>query len=81
MRDIRQSQHCDLNLGAGKSGFEVARETRQDSVLAEVPLVAITGYATEADHAAAIEAGFNMVFQKPFRYADITQALHTLTGI
>ncbi|GIZ53909.1 response regulator [Noviherbaspirillum aridicola] len=70
---------CDLNLGS-MSGLDVAREMRQDPELSEIPLVAITGYVSDDDRSAAIAAGFNLVFPKPFRYADITRALNTYTA-
>lgn len=71
----------DLNLSGEMSGFGLARLIRQDKLLAETPLVAITGYGSEHDKMAAINAGFNMVFPKPFKFADLAKALQTYVQI
>ena len=47
------------------SGYQVARQVRQNPVLDDVMLVALTGYGREADIKAAREAGFDAHLTKP----------------
>jgi CheY-like chemotaxis protein len=47
------------------SGYQVARQVRQNPVLDDVMLVALTGYGREADIQAAKEAGFDAHLTKP----------------
>jgi PAS domain S-box-containing protein len=47
------------------SGYEVARQIRQDPNLAEVYLVALTGHGRQKDRQAAFDAGFNSHLTKP----------------
>lgn len=70
---------CDLGLPGELNGLSFARRLRNDKTLAHIPLVAITGYTHEKDRTAALESGFNLVFPKPFKFADLTQALSTYT--
>jgi two-component system CheB/CheR fusion protein len=46
-------------------GFEVARQLRANEVLDDVILVALTGYGTNDDVRAALEAGFSAHLTKP----------------
>jgi PAS domain S-box-containing protein len=47
------------------NGYDVARKIRENPVLDDVVLVALTGYGREADIVAAREAGFNTHLTKP----------------
>ena len=47
------------------SGYQVARQIRQNPVLDDVMLVALTGYGRDADVKAAKEAGFDAHLTKP----------------
>src|SRR4029078_1317653 len=47
------------------SGYQVARQIRQDPVLDDVLLVALTGYGRDTDVKAAKEAGFDAHLTKP----------------
>jgi CheY-like chemotaxis protein len=47
------------------SGYEVARKLRQNPVLDDVVLVALTGYGTDEDVKAARDAGFDEHLTKP----------------
>lgn len=53
---------CDLGL-PGMTGFEVAEQIRKDPELREVKMIALTGYPQYA--ARALEAGFDLVYDKP----------------
>jgi two-component system CheB/CheR fusion protein len=46
-------------------GLEVARRARANPNLAEVVLVAVTGYGQDSDHKAIVEAGFDEHLVKP----------------
>jgi two-component system CheB/CheR fusion protein len=55
---------CDIGL-PGMNGYEVARAFRANGQLHDVPLVALTGYASAEDQTKAAEAGFNRHLAKP----------------
>jgi two-component system, chemotaxis family, CheB/CheR fusion protein len=50
----------------GMSGFDVARHVRDNPSLAEVQLVALTGYGRPQDKERALSAGFDIHLVKPF---------------
>ncbi|HEX6297761.1 MAG TPA: ATP-binding protein, partial [Burkholderiales bacterium] len=55
---------CDIGL-PGMDGFEVARALRRAPGGAEPLLIALTGYAAEADQERTAQAGFDHHFTKP----------------
>lgn len=61
----------------GMSGYDVARAIRQHPGLADVFLVALTGYGQEDDRRKAIEAGFNHHLTKPTSIEALEQILST----
>ncbi|MDB5762656.1 MAG: sensor hybrid histidine kinase, partial [Herminiimonas sp.] len=66
---------CDIGLPGDINGLGFARALRADSELAHIPLIAVSGYNSDEDRQRASLAGFDMIFPKPVRFADITQAL------
>jgi PAS domain S-box-containing protein len=55
-----------LDIGLpGMNGYEVAARIRQERLLDQTLLVALTGWGSEADKRAAIEAGFDIHLTKP----------------
>jgi DNA-binding response OmpR family regulator len=58
----------DLNLQGHQDGLEVCQILRSDSdpILAQVPIVMLTGLTTEADIRAALAAGANSYIGKPY---------------
>ena len=55
-----------LDIGLpGMDGYEVARRLRQQPGLADVVLVAVTGYGTDEDRSRSQEAGFDAHLVKP----------------
>ena len=68
---------CDIGLPGAMDGLGFARQLRSEASLAHIPLVAVSGYTSEHDKSRAIEAGFNLVFAKPVKFADLTLALDT----
>lgn len=65
---------CDIGL-PGMDGYEVAQAFRGDEQLQEIPLVALTGYALDADRNKALELGFGWHLAKPPSLEAIEQVL------
>lgn len=55
---------CDIGL-PDLDGWAVARALRQDPVTADVLLIALTGYGTEADRARSRDSGYDYHLTKP----------------
>jgi CheY-like chemotaxis protein len=66
---------CDLRLPGEKNGFDVAQELRSDEAFARLPLIAVTGYSDVDEQRRAREAGFDRVFAKPIKFAEIQEVL------
>ena len=65
-----------LNIGLPLlDGYEVARRLRRLPGLADVLLIAITGYGGDATRAACRSAGFDHYLLKPFDPADLERLL------
>jgi two-component system, chemotaxis family, CheB/CheR fusion protein len=56
---------CDLGLPGAMSGFDVARFLRDDEVLRDALLIAITGYGRPEDKQRSAQAGFDAHVTKP----------------
>lgn len=76
-REVPDLVFCDLRLPGDKSGFDVAREMRADPKLAHIPLLAVTGYDDAHEHQRALDAGFERVFGKPVKFAQILEVLNS----
>lgn len=62
---------CDLNMPGVKNGFDVAREIRSDQRWDSTLLIAVTGdYDNDAK---ALDAGFDRVYRKPVKFAQINE--------
>jgi DNA-binding response OmpR family regulator len=70
----------DLNLTGGWDGLEVCRTLRSDPdpVLAQVPIVALTGETGRADIKAVLNAGVNSFVGKPYEAASLLALIDTL---
>jgi CheY-like chemotaxis protein/nitrogen-specific signal transduction histidine kinase len=67
-----------LDIGLpGLNGFEVAKQLRQQPVLQNTVLVAMTGYGQESDRQRSREAGFDHHLVKPGDFAKVLQILAT----
>lgn len=55
---------CDIGL-PGLSGYEVAETLRRDAALANVRMIAVTGYGGSQDRAIALAKGFDEHLRKP----------------
>jgi PAS domain S-box-containing protein len=68
-----------LDIGLpGMNGYEVAKQLRQQVVLRNVTLIAITGYGQESDQQRSREAGFDHHLVKPVDSEKLRQALATV---
>jgi CheY-like chemotaxis protein len=68
---------CDIGL-PGMDGYELARALRADPGLGRPLLVAVTGYATEADQQRTAQAGFDHHFAKPVELARLNALFASL---
>ena len=69
-----------LDIGLpGLNGYEVAERIRQDPILKNVVLVALTGYGQDSDRQASLQAGFNHHLVKPARLDQLQQILATVS--
>lgn len=71
---------CDIELHGVAGGLDFARRIRADGESSDIPLIAISGYATDHDQQAALQAGFNVMLGKPVKFADISKLLETYSG-
>jgi two-component system CheB/CheR fusion protein len=68
-----------LDIGLpGMDGYNVARHMRTQPELADVVLVALTGYGTEEDRRRSEEAGFNHHMVKPVHFEALNELLMAL---
>jgi len=59
-------------------GLELIRNLRTTGVNREIPAIALTGYASAKDAAAALGAGFNLHLAKPFDPLELTEIIREL---
>lgn len=64
----------------GLDGLAVVRKIREDTVLADLPVVAVTASAMGGDREKCIAAGFTAYLTKPMRAAILRQQVHQLLG-
>jgi two-component system CheB/CheR fusion protein len=65
----------------GIDGFEVARRLRAEPSLADVTLIAVTGYGQKADKETALAAGFDAHLVKPIKFEQLSQLLQRIDAI
>ncbi len=70
---------CDIGLPGDMNGFDFASSVRSHEKLAHIPLIAVSGYTSPEDKQRAVDAGFDRVFPKPVKFADISEALATFS--
>ncbi|RJF95299.1 response regulator [Noviherbaspirillum saxi] len=66
---------CDLTMPGEKNGFDVAREIRSLAEFDRTWLIAVTGYDAPETHEQALAAGFDRIFAKPVKFAQIQAVL------
>jgi CheY-like chemotaxis protein len=70
-----QPQVVILDLGLPEiDGWELARQLRQVAGLAEVRIVALTGYGSERDRERSREAGIDVHLLKPIEISQLVRA-------
>ncbi|MGB0721492.1 MAG: ATP-binding protein [Gammaproteobacteria bacterium] len=67
----------DINLPT-LDGYDVLKRLRDDPRTRDIPVVAISANAMEADIHRGLEAGFNEYLPKPIRVKTLLQAIHQL---
>ena len=65
---------CDLGLPE-INGYGVATALRWDPATAAIRLIAISGYAQDADRRRARQAGFDLHLTKPVEVAEVQRVL------
>jgi PAS domain S-box-containing protein len=70
-----------LDIGLPRmDGYDVAKKMRQQSVLKNVVLVAMTGYGQESDRQRSREAGFDHHLVKPADFGKVRQILASVSA-
>ena len=69
-----------LDIGLpGLDGYEVAKRMRQQPILQDVVLVAMTGYGSESDRERSQEAGFDHHLVKPIKFEKVQKILASVS--
>jgi PAS domain S-box-containing protein len=65
-----------------EDGYDFIRRVRRhpSSMVQAVPAIAVTAYASAADHALALKAGFQRHLSKPFDPDELINAIHEVAG-
>jgi two-component system cell cycle response regulator DivK len=82
--ELMQQERPDLVLldidMPGLNGLTVVKRIREDTSLADLPVVAVTAFAMERDRENAMAAGFTAYVTKPVRAAMLRQQVQQLLG-
>jgi PAS domain S-box-containing protein len=65
----------DINLGSDMDGIEVTREIRKMKKYEKLPIIAVTGYATDREKQAILSHGLNDYISKPFTKAELDSVI------
>lgn len=65
----------DISLRGSMNGLELTRWIRSSAKHSEIPIIAVTAHAFEADRGMALEAGCNQFIAKPFKSAELLRAI------
>lgn len=68
---------CDITMAGGMSGYGFAKAAREDQILKETSLVAISGWDGEEHQLRAYTAGFDHVLKKPVEVSELERILQT----
>jgi len=68
----------DINLGKGMDGVELMQRIRQNPDYKNVPIVAVTAYASENDKQEFLAKGFSHYLSKPFTSNELKKLLNEL---
>lgn len=77
--ELLERGECDIVLTdlqlPEMDGFEIARRIRQHPRLADLPVIALSGYTKQEQGAASVDAGINDYVTKPARLEDLLAVL------
>ncbi len=65
----------DINLGHGMNGVEVLAELKKFGKYARVPVIALTGYASDSDKRDFLSQGFTHYLAKPFEKKELINVI------
>ncbi|MGZ3238990.1 MAG: response regulator [Burkholderiaceae bacterium] len=68
---------CDVNMPGDKNGLNVATEIRANKDFDETRLIAITGFNDPDSIGEARAAGFDSVFGKPIKFAQLKEVVES----
>lgn len=71
---------CDVNMPGDKNGLDVAGEIRANRDFDETRLIAITGFDDAESVQEARAAGFDSVFGKPIKFAQLKAVVESFTA-
>jgi len=63
-----------------RSGWEVHDVLADDPATRDIPIIAITGFPAAVSRLSALKNGFAGFLEKPFRYADLMNAIRSALG-
>jgi CheY-like chemotaxis protein len=69
---------CDIGLPGAMDGFDFARALKADERFSPIPLIAVSGYASDENRQRAIHAGFDRVWSKPVKFEEVSEVLAAL---
>jgi len=61
----------------GVDGLEVCRQIKDNAKTRHIPVIVVTAKKSEADRERGIKAGADMYFTKPFRSAELIEAVES----
>jgi CheY-like chemotaxis protein len=70
---------CDVNMPGDKNGLDVASEIRANKDYDDTRLIAITGFNDPGSISEARAAGFDSVFGKPIKFAQLKEVVDSCT--
>ena len=66
----------DIGLDGGLTGLDVMQTLKHTPAHRGTAMVAVTGYASDADRERLTSAGFDLYLAKPFRWQEFTDVIH-----
>jgi len=71
----------DLSLKGDEDGLDLARFVRKNEAWHQMPIIALTAHAFTSDRDRCLEAGCNDFMTKPFRRAELLEAINNIMTI
>ena len=72
---------CSINLPGKVNSFFLANAVKNNSQLSNIPLVAISETINDVEKDRTLQAGFDMLFSKPLKFADFARVLKVFLNI